>query len=152
MALASTAGDFRSTLMSRGGYKPGQGTWARGLTFAAIATLTVYGCWEWYWSHLTDRVWVQMGIPAALAAATVWCAWRLIHFPKFADFLISTEAEMNKVSWPSWKDVKTATIVVLALALLLAAFLYGVDILWQKFLMLIKVLQYTTRVIGDGAQ
>ncbi len=29
----------------------------------------------------------------------LWLAWRVVNVPSFADFLIATEAELNKVSW-----------------------------------------------------
>jgi len=38
-------------------------------------------------------------LPLLLLAASIWLAWRVVNFPPFADFLIATEAELNKVSW-----------------------------------------------------
>ncbi len=35
--------------------------------------------------------------------------------------------EMNKVSWPSWEELKGSTIVVLVLSAVLAVFLLTVD-------------------------
>ena len=49
----------------------------------------------------------------------VWFGWRLIHWVTFGDFLISVEAEMAKVSWPSRQELKSATIVVLIVFLFL---------------------------------
>ncbi len=150
MALVGSAGDFRSTVLSVAGYKPGQGKWARGLTFAAIAAIALYGWWGWRGFAINYTAVGRYLVPSLVVAAGLWLAYRLVHYPRFADFLIATEAEMNKVSWPSWRDVRTATIVVLALAALLAAFLFGVDWLWQRILLLINVLQYATRALGDG--
>ncbi len=31
----------------------------------------------------------------------LWLCFRLVNMPRFADFLIAVEAEMNKVSWPT---------------------------------------------------
>ena len=42
-----------------------------------------------------------------------WLIFRLVQYPPFADFLIATEAEMNKVSWTSRDDLNRATTVVL---------------------------------------
>lgn len=68
--------------------------------------------------------------PILLIAATIWLAWRAINVPTFADFLIATEAEMNKVSWTSWKKLVQDTIVVLVTTALLTAFLLLIDIFW----------------------
>ncbi len=69
-----------------------------------------------------------------LAAASLWFAWRVVNFPTFADFLIATEAEMNKVSWTTRRRLIQDTIVVLTTVFLLTMFLFIVDILWFKIL------------------
>ena len=50
----------------------------------------------------------------------LWFGWRLINWVTFADFLISVEAEMAKVSWPGPGELKSSTIVVLVVFLFLA--------------------------------
>ena len=82
-------------------------------------------------------------MPAALALVLGWVIFRIVHFPPFAEFLIATEAEMNKVSWTSKEDLYRATIVVLATVLLMAIFLFVVDWLWLFILRNIGVLQFT---------
>ena len=47
--------------------------------------------------------------------------------PSFADFLISVEAEMNKVSWPTRTELIRASIVVILMIFLLAAILFAYD-------------------------
>ena len=42
-----------------------------------------------------------MSWPAPCCLVGVWLGYRLVNIPRFADFLIAVEAEMNKVSWPS---------------------------------------------------
>ena len=56
-----------------------------------------------------------------------WFGWRLINWITFADFLISVEAEMAKVSWPSKAELKSSTIVVLIVFLFLAGLLLVYD-------------------------
>jgi preprotein translocase SecE subunit len=73
---------------------------------------------------------VRLTLPLLLAAASFWLAFRIINLPVFADFLIATEAEINKVSWPTRKSVVQDTIVVLVTVLLLTVFLFGVDVAW----------------------
>ena len=57
-----------------------------------------------------------------------------MNYPAFADFLIATEAEMNKVSWTTRKKLVQDTIVVLVTLFLMTVFLLAVDILWIKIL------------------
>jgi preprotein translocase SecE subunit len=80
------------------------------------------------------------------ALAALWIAWRVVNYPTFADFLIATEAEMNKVSWTTRKRLIQDTSVVLVTVVLLTVFLFFVDVLWIKILSnrLIEVLRIDT--------
>ena len=94
-------------------------------------------------SRTIRRLW-RLGIPAALALVLGWFIFRIVQFPPFAEFLIATEAEMNKVSWTSKEDLYRATTVVLTTVLLMAVFLFVVDWLWLVHLSsYIGVLQFT---------
>ena len=73
---------------------------------------------------------VQYSLPVLLAVLCFWLSWRSVNVPSFADFLIATEAEMNKVSWSTRKRLIQDTIVVLVTVALLTAFLLFVDIFW----------------------
>ncbi len=87
----------------------------------------------------TDVQWillyrVHFTLPLILALLLVWGSWRLVNWPTFADFLIATEAEMNKVSWTTRRRLVQDTIVVLVAVGLLTVFLFVVDIFWVKIL------------------
>jgi len=69
-------------------------------------------------------------IPVLLVALALWFAFRAVNVPGFAEFLIATEAEMNKVSWTPKKRLAQDTVVVLTTTLLLALFLLIVDLFW----------------------
>jgi len=73
---------------------------------------------------------VHLILPALMFIALLYFAWRLVNVPVFADFLIATEAEMNKVSWTTRRRLIQDTIVVLVTVLLLTMFLFVVDIMW----------------------
>jgi preprotein translocase SecE subunit len=73
---------------------------------------------------------VQYSVPLLLAVLTFWVAWRTVNVPVFADFLIATEAEMNKVSWSTRRRLIQDTIVVLVTVALLTLFLLVVDLFW----------------------
>jgi preprotein translocase SecE subunit len=77
---------------------------------------------------------VAITAPLLLAAAAFWFSFRVVSWPTFADFLIATEAEVNKVSWPTRRSVVQDTIVVLSTVVLMTLFLFAVDIGWGKLL------------------
>jgi preprotein translocase SecE subunit len=77
---------------------------------------------------------LQFTVPIIIAAVSLWLAYRVVNFPMFADFLIATEAELNKVSWTTRKRLVQDTIVVLVTVFLLTGFMFGVDIVWVKVL------------------
>ena len=83
---------------------------------------------------------IQFTVPLLLLAASIWFAWRVVNMPMFADFLIATEAELNKVSWTSQKRLVQDTIVVLVTVVLMAVFLFGMDYTWKILLSQISVL------------
>jgi preprotein translocase SecE subunit len=77
---------------------------------------------------------VQFSVPLLLLAAGIWLSWRVVNLPLFADFLIATEAELNKVSWTTRKRLFQDTIVVLVTVLLMAGYLFFVDLAWKEVL------------------
>lgn len=87
---------------------------------------------------------VSLTLPLLLSAASLWVAYRVVNFPTFADFLIATEAELNKVSWTTRKRLIQDTIVVLMTVALLTSFLFVVDMVWARILAEIGVLQVET--------
>ncbi len=60
-----------------------------------------------------------------------WAAFRVVNIPAFADFLISVEGEMNKVSWPSRGELFRASVVVILVIFFLAALLFLYDALLE---------------------
>jgi len=77
---------------------------------------------------------VHLILPVLMAVGLIWLSWRTVNWPAFGDFLIATEAEINKVSWSTRKRLVQDTIVVLVTVAVLTAFLFFVDILWIKVL------------------
>jgi preprotein translocase SecE subunit len=77
---------------------------------------------------------VQFTVPLLLLAASLWLAWRVVNMPVFADFLIATEAEMNKVSWTTQRRLVQDTIVVLVTVVLMAFYLFSMDMVWKHVL------------------
>lgn len=69
-------------------------------------------------------------VPVFLVALALWFAWRVVNYPVFADFLIATEAEINKVSWTPRARLLQDTIVVLVTLVIITMFLFIVDVFW----------------------
>ena len=78
--------------------------------------------WPIWKQHL-----VHYGLPVAVLVVGLWASFRVVHMPTFADFLISVEGEMNKVSWPSRGDLFRASLVVILVIFFLAGLLFAYD-------------------------
>jgi preprotein translocase subunit SecE len=124
-------------------YKPLQGKQARLWTAIALGLVIVFGLREVYDSleGRTSKA-ATFGWPIGIGVVLGWLTFRMLQFPPFVEFLIATEAEMNKVSWTSRDDLKRATTVVLVTVLFMAVFLFGVDWIWSLLLHAIGVLRF----------
>lgn len=123
-------------------YKKTQGRLTRQLTLVAIIFVTLCACYSLTTSWLLEQDQpIKIGIPVAIAAVMSWLAFRLVNFPPFAEFLISVQAEVTKVNWPSWGELKRATIVVVCTMLFLGLALFAYDFIWYWILSLLGVLQ-----------
>ena len=106
----------------------------RQITCLAIWVIAALGCWRLYQTlvgRFPESRWVEIAIPFLVLAVCLWIGYRLVNWPRFADFLIAVEAEMNKVSWPSKTELIRASIVVMFTIFFLAIILFAFDIVWQ---------------------
>jgi preprotein translocase subunit SecE len=124
-------------------YKPMQGWYARVYTAIGLGVIIAAGAYRISESALDYEPQWRFGMAAAFAIILGWMVFRIVHFPPFAEFLIATEAEMNKVSWTSKDDLIRSTTVVLSTVVIMAVFLFLVDTLWTFILRLIGVLTFT---------
>lgn len=131
----SSSAPLTSELFQTSVYKPNQGRIVRQLTALAIWVVIALGCWSLYstlrGSLPSGSVLIPV-IPAALLLAGAWFGYRVVNWPRFADFLIAVEAEMNKVTWPSKDELIRASMVVMFTIFFLAISLFLFDILWQQ--------------------
>jgi preprotein translocase SecE subunit len=128
-------------------YKRQQGVRVRRLTIFGIILLLDSGVYAMVHNNavppgnleislpLTDSKLVllpdaQYTVPIALLVLSVWFSRRIVNYPVFADFLIATEAEINKVSWTPRARLIQDTIVVLITVFLITLFLFLVDVFW----------------------
>jgi len=119
-----------------------QGWYARLYTGLALGLIVAAGAYQVSQAAQDASPLWKFSLPAAFAIVFGWIIFRIVHFPPFADFLIATEAEMNKVSWTTKDDLIRATSVVLTTVVLMALFLFVVDRLWTLILQMIGVLKF----------
>jgi preprotein translocase SecE subunit len=128
-------------------HKPTQGMKYRRYTMIGVLAIGLLGAWSLFSAKMIKSGTLnlplpflgtpvaffpvaELMIPILLSLATIWMAWRLVNIPEFGDFLIATEAEMNKVSWVSRKRLIQDTIVVLVTVVVLTLFLLIIDLFW----------------------
>ena len=115
-------------------YKARQGRIVRQVTCLALWLAIWLGGWQLYetlGSGLYGQTVWQYLVPIGLVVLGMWFTFRLVNWPKFADFLISVEAEMTKVSWPTKTELYRASMVVIFTMAFLALLLFTYDLVWQ---------------------
>jgi preprotein translocase subunit SecE len=137
----NTAVPLWRDLFSVGIYKRSQGRIARQVTFAVLAAVVGLGAWRLNRFLMDYPTWAQFGAAGAVLVVGWWLSYRAVNMPRFADFLIAVEAEMNKVSWPSKGELFRSSMVVIITMFGLAATLYFYDLLWQMLLAKLGVLR-----------
>lgn len=133
----AAAGSIWHELFQFGVYKRSQGRFARQATFFAMVAIVAVGCWRLS-TLITERS-VALSVAGGLLALGVWLSYRLVNMPRFADFLIAVEAEMNKVSWPSKDELIRSSIVVIVTMVVMVVALYAFDTLWAILFRVIGV-------------
>jgi len=125
-------------------YKRNQGRMARQATFFALLAAVAVGAWtmnsgatpefgEYFVppslrDKISTEVVAKYAIPLIVLAVGAWAAFRAVNIPRFAEFLISVENEMGKVSWPSRGELFRSSLVVLIVIFMLTAILLGYDL------------------------
>lgn len=126
-------------------YKRDQGRYIRLAAFWILWLLIFYGCIDlryamegWGLPESLNTEWAHLPVIRRVTPISIF-AWvvlpliamfllhRMLNKPKLADYLIETETELRKVAWPSFKDTRHASIVVVITVLILALFLAGAD-------------------------
>ena len=111
-------------------YKKGQGKWVRWGTVAALALAASLGV---IWL-IEEPYLVGAEAPVKVGAATLWIlAWAwltfwLVNSPKMAEFMIATESEMRKVTWPARREVINSTKIIILITFVLGVLLWLVDL------------------------
>ncbi len=115
-------------------YKPGQGYYTRMLSAVGVGVMVLSGV-GWLWEKMptivrnTDHIlYYQAGMAVGVIAVFGIIVFLILNKPNVADFMIATEAEMNKVNWPSKKEIIGSTWVVICGTAFIALLLWGINI------------------------
>ncbi len=129
-------------------YKPEQGKSTRTGTMVGACALIAWGAYFIYERlqvYEGDDWWtllISTGIPLAFAVVFGAFAWRYsFGHPKTGDFMIATEGEMKKVNWSTRREIAGSTKVVILFTVLMSAFLFAVDVGFQKLFQWIGILK-----------
>jgi len=144
MSTAADDPSLLSTLTSTGVHKRTQGRLVRQITLSVLLAGIALGCYrlsEVSFDGMTN--WVKLGIPAFLFLLGSWASYRLMHWPRFADFLVAVQGELDKVNWATWEYLYRATGVVLVTMVIAAAFLWVCDFVWVNLFNFIGFLRVT---------
>lgn len=122
-------------------YKKGQGKHTRLYSAFAAAAICVLGCIQLYNKLLAAEfglsnkaaMWVSTMIPAAVFVVLAILIFWIVNRPATADFMISAEGEMKKVSWSSRKEIVVSTFIVILVVILMAALLGIADFSFLLF-------------------
>lgn len=131
---------FLPELFATSLYKKNQGRMVRQVTCLAIWVFVAIAVFRFHQYFLAKNVAWLLGqdktalsylVAVAMGGLGAWVGYRLVNWPRFADFLISVEAELAKVSWPTQKELVKASLVVIFTILLMSAILFLYDALWR---------------------
>ena len=119
-------------------YKRGQGTRARWVAAIALGALAVFGCYSLqdfiggYTEAKVNLGFMELSVSVLVSAIGFLLAGMLIaliyNHKRFVDYLISSETELKKVSWPTRADLKRQTVIVIATIVVFSALLFVADL------------------------
>lgn len=117
-------------------YKRGQGKYTRLCSAFAAAIIVSSGCWKLYerleatsWGiSRRAEMWIATMVPVGLFAVLAFLIFWLINKPSVADFMISAEGEMKKVSWSSRQEIAVSTTIVIIVVFIMAILLGATDL------------------------
>ncbi len=122
-------------------YKRGQGKNTRLCSAFGVAAMIAFGCLRFYkWLEGTSWVsdprtalWISTMVPAGLFVILGLLVFWLVNTPTIADFMISAEGEIKKVSWSSRREIAVSTIIVIIVVASMAVLLFVTDMSFQMF-------------------
>jgi preprotein translocase subunit SecE len=117
-------------------YKRGQGYYTRLWSGLVVFAIAAGGCYV-LWRKLTvlDNMWVKTLVPVGLCVAFGLLIFWLLNRRGAADFMISAEGEIKKVSWSSRREITVSTMIVICVVVLMAVMLFAADMTFKSLFM-----------------
>lgn len=137
--------------MGWGVYRPGEGRFVRLSALVMVLAAGAFSAYRWYLWALDKGLkwplpqigphqmnWGEVGAALLIVAFAILGYWVAFVRQKSSDFLIETEIELKKVTWPEWKPMFRAntelwgsTYVVIIVVVALTMFVAAVDLVLQ---------------------
>ena len=93
------------------------------------------GCFQLYriLEGSEASLWVRTMVPTFIFVVFSGLGFWLVNRVTVADFMISAESEMKKVSWSSRKEITVSTFIVISVVVIVAVLLGVTDLIFQMF-------------------
>ena len=116
-------------------YKREQGKYTRLGTGFTMVILVGLGCFQLYrvLEGSEASLWVRTMVPVFVFIVLSGLGFWLVNRVTVADFMISAEGEMKKVSWSSRKEITVSTFIVISVVVIVAVLLGVTDLIFQVF-------------------
>lgn len=111
-------------------YKPNQGRRVRLAAAVAVALVSALAAVETYVGLADPKRFpleLRLAAPVVVLVAAAAAGLYVLNRPRVADFLIETESELARVSWPTREQVLGSTWAVLVLLVIMGIYLLLVD-------------------------
>ncbi len=114
-------------------YKANQGKNTRLFSGFGLAIIVALGCWQLYrqlqaWNF---NPWIVTLVPVGLLAGLSAVIFILSNKHKVADFMISAEGEIKKVSWSTRQEIYASTLIVIIVVICMALLLGATDLFFD---------------------
>jgi len=116
-------------------YKRGQGYYTRLYSALVAFVIVMAGCYTLHQKLQGTNVWVWTLVPAGICAGFGLLFYWLVNRPAVADFMISAESEIKKVSWSSRKEIFASTFIVICVVVLMSSMLLATDMIFRSLFM-----------------
>jgi len=126
-------------------YKKGQAKNYR-VAFAAVAAiLSLYASYSWftwlYGDSLFGQDWLRIdwiGAAIILAGGLLCAFWLAFVNRKSVDYVVTTEEEMRKVTWPTRDELVSSSIIVVVVMVVLGIVTTVFDLAFVQILNILK--------------
>jgi preprotein translocase subunit SecE len=116
-------------------YKRGQGYYTRLYSALVMFVIVAFGCYALHEKLRGINIWIETLVPVGLCVVLGILIYWLMNKPNLADFLISAEGEIKKVSWSSRREIFVSTFVVIFVVVSLTIMLFVADFVFKYLFM-----------------